>query len=100
MRHGPRPFGAEEWVLWMTGRWQVLKQSNRRQPRPTDAAMAEAGRPVLLPGRLDHTSPSGFSAVDGCPGEHESGKADCRTAASLAYAEGAVAGASPVDATQ
>jgi hypothetical protein len=29
-RHGLTLFGAEEWVLWMTGRWQVLKQSNRR----------------------------------------------------------------------
>ena len=36
--------------------------------------MAEAGRCVLLLGRPDHTSPSGFSAVDGCPGELRVGK--------------------------
>ena len=31
-RHGLTPLDADIWVLWMTGRWQALKQSNRRQP--------------------------------------------------------------------
>lgn len=62
--------------------------------------MADVGRCVLLPGRLDHTTHSGLGAVDGCPGEHESGKADCRATAPTAYAEGAAAGASLVDAAQ
>ncbi|GIY42599.1 uncharacterized protein CDAR_467081 [Caerostris darwini] len=60
--------------------------------------MAEVGRCVLLLGRPDHTS-SGFSAVDGCPGESRVGKRMPR-AVPTAYAEGAACGASPVDATQ
>jgi hypothetical protein len=61
--------------------------------------MAEIGRCVLLLGRPDHTSPSGFSAVDGCPGELRVGKRMPRTVPT-AYAEGAACGASLVDATQ
>ncbi|KAM3471799.1 hypothetical protein MY8738_009154 [Beauveria namnaoensis] len=31
--------------------------------------MVDVGRWALLPGRLDQTSPSGFSEVDGRPGK-------------------------------
>jgi hypothetical protein len=38
------PPTAAGWVLWATGRWRVLPQSNRGQPRAADTAMVDAAR--------------------------------------------------------
>lgn len=52
--------------------WPMARtlRSDRGQPRPADTAMVDAGRRVLLLGRLGHSTPPGeVAAADGCPGE-------------------------------
>lgn len=65
---------AASWALWTAGLWRGVTQSNGRQPRAADAAMADAARRVLPLGPPDHTAHSGCGAVDGSPGELGGGK--------------------------
>ena len=69
-------FGPRRRWMGSVGDWPMARPTTEHQgaTAPSGRRMAEAGRRVLLLGRLSHTAHSGCSAADGCPGERRGGK--------------------------
>ena len=93
---GPAPWKQMEWVLWMAGRWQVLKPEQRESTSPVRRRSGRARRLVLLMRRPSRThAPCGLVAVDGGPVEQRAGNQNSRRAAAVAHAYATVPGSIP-----